>query len=52
MMLDITEDLLRKLAFQRGVLTMIRAQEADRAAIEKAIRDLDRMIEDFTELIP
>ena len=51
-MLDITDDLLRKLAFQRGVLSLVKTSEWDRAVVDKAIEELDLMIENFSQQIP
>ncbi len=50
-MLDITDDLIRILAFQRGVLAMAKEGEKDTQALDKAIANMDLLIEDFSTQI-
>lgn len=42
---EITNDILMKLAFQRGMLTLLKENELLKPTIEKALADLDSVIE-------
>ena len=48
-MLLAADDILKMLAFQRGILALI-PQSALDANVEKAIHDVDALIEEFTTL--
>ena len=43
-MSEITDDTLRKLAFQRGVLTLLKESDRPDPMIEKALEHLDGLI--------
>ena len=43
-MLEATDDILQKLAFQRGVLTLLRENERSNPMIEKALEQIDHLI--------
>ena len=45
------DEILKKLAFRRGVLTLMKENSMD-VNIEKAIREVDALIEEFTVLEP
>ena len=42
---DIADDILQKLAYQKGVLTLLRGVEPLSPLIEKALRGIDELIE-------
>ncbi len=44
-MSDQTEDILQRLAFQRGVLTLLKEKDLYRPIVEKAIEELDSLME-------
>ena len=41
------DEVLQKLAFQRGVLTLLKEAVCSAPGIEKAIEDIDSLIEDL-----
>ena len=43
-MLEVTDEILQKLAFQRGVLTLLKEGERPNPMIEKALEQLDSLI--------
>lgn len=51
-MLDPTDEILRKLAFQRGALALLGKSEWEKAVVREAIQQLDRVIESLTSPAP
>jgi len=43
-MLEVTDDILQKLAFQLGVLTLLKEKDPSAPMIDKALEELDGLI--------
>ena len=43
-MLEVTDDILQKLAFQRGILTLLKETDLCNTLIDKALEELDILI--------
>ena len=49
MAVDITNDLIQKLAYQRGMLSLLKVSEWEQPLVDQAIQDMERILDKLSQ---